>query len=257
MSSYINFNNNLAKRKPNTLKNKQISCPFCAQETLRKENGILHETTDILWIKNKFPTFEHAFQTVVVEHNQCDYNLSNYSKTHLYRLMNFVFSNWLEMEKDTAYESVILMKNHGLQSGASIHHSHMQIIGFENIDYKEYIQPSDFEGTSIIEGDVSLNLSSFPKSEMYEFNLFLPDTYTSEQLHTFSDLLQGTVRYILTELNKKHESFNLMFYHLENKIMVKIVPRSPSSAFLIGYHLHQVPLHTEDVITTLKQTYLS
>jgi len=256
LTSFIQFNNNLAKRKPNTLKNKQITCPFCAQETLRKENGILDETTNVLWIKNKFPTFQDAFQTVLVEHHECDHNLSTYPKEHLYRLMDFVLTKWLDMEKDSTYASVVLMKNQGIQSGASIHHSHMQIIGFHNIDYKKNISSDDFAGTSIIEGDVSLTLSTFPKSEMYEFNLSFPDVYSTKQLHTCSDLLQGTIRYVLTELNAKHQSFNLMFYHIEDKINIKIVPRFPSSAFLLGYNLHQVPVYTEEIISTLKTNYL-
>jgi len=254
--SFIQFNNNLAKRKPNTLKNNQTSCPFCAQETLRSENGVLDETTNVLWIKNKFPTFHDSFQTVFVEHLECDHNLSTYPKEHLYRLLDFVLNKWLEMENDPAYSSVVLMKNHGIQSGASIHHSHMQLIGFHSLDYKQNISPNDFKGIPIVEGDVSLTLSTFPKSEMYEFNLSFPDTFTTEQLQQSADLLQDTVRYLLMELNAKHQSFNLMFYHVDDYIQLKIVPRFPSSAFLLGYNFHQVPVHTDEIISSLKNRYL-
>jgi galactose-1-phosphate uridylyltransferase len=53
----------------------------------------------------------------------------------------------LELRKD--FKSVILFKNHGPLSGGTIRHPHMQIVGLEQVDYKENIKFECFEGATI------------------------------------------------------------------------------------------------------------
>lgn len=255
MDSYVNFDFSIAKNKPNTLINSKQHCAFCDTEHFKNDNNVLSEKGPFIFIENKFRTFKDSFQTVLVENNSCEFDLSNYSKEHLYNLMTFTLENWFEMSNNPKFKSVVLIKNHGISSGASIRHPHMQIVGFEKIDYLKNIKEENFIGYPIIQGDVSVNLSKFPRSEFFEFNIQMKKNNWKENLSSFSDYIQSIVHYILNHLNNSKKSFNLLFYEFQGDIIVKIVPRFETSAFLIGYNIHQVPISFENIVEEFKRIY--
>lgn len=256
MYNALYFDRSLAKHKPNIYRDTKKACPFCDKDSLKGENGILAEEGSILLVRNKFPTLAHTNQLVLIESDRCEVNLSTYEKSHLYQLVTFAIDTWLETATNPAYQSVLLFKNHGLLAGGSIPHAHMQIVGLEDIDYRTTLSTQHFVGHSIVDGDVSLNLSTFPKGEFFEFNIRMKEANWKENVFLFSDLLQQCTHYILHHLNPLHQSFNLFFYQFEGDVIVKVVSRYVCSAFFLGYDLHQVPKDAATICDEFTSLYL-
>lgn len=265
-NQYINFKMNIAKDKPNIIQNQNISCPFCDKETLKSDQLLLKEERGKMLVKNKFSTIENSFQTIVVESEQCDEHLATYPKEKLYDILFFGLKEWFNMSENPQFSSVIFFKNHGLQSGGSVPHAHMQIVGLQDIDYRKSIEIEHFEGIPIVKNEVfEWNISTKPRSEFYEFNMILPkeqiDFYEKgkETLYfkQFGDAIQQTIRYILNTLNPHFKSYNIVFYEHQDNILAKIFSRgfgkgAVNSAFLLGYNLSQVPSNLADIVHDLK-----
>lgn len=252
MKKRININTTLQKKKPNTVFEPNQTCPFCQKEIL-EQNVILNRTNSFTWIENKYPTLENTYQTVLLEHKNCGENISTYEKPYLYDLMEWSLSKWKELENGGEFTSVLFFKNHGKQADSSIQHAHMQLIGLRDIDYREGLKSSQFEGISIAQKDgITFNVSTQPVSEFYEFNIIVEESFFS---HVFSDFLQDAVTYILTDLNSVHQSFNIAFYKWEGKLIAKIVSRKPVSILLLGYDISQVPTNLEDVCKKIQKKF--
>ena len=114
--THLFFNTSIAVKKPESIRNKNQSCPFCARDEL---TGIIDQEGPILLLKNKYPVLENAFQTVLVETDVCDEEFSQYSREHLKRLLKFAIRHWGRMEESGDYQSVVLFKNHGPLSEAT------------------------------------------------------------------------------------------------------------------------------------------
>lgn len=57
--------------------------------------------------------------------------ITPYTKEHMRSLINFGVKKWMYMDKTGEFKSVIFYKNHGIYSGGSIKHPHMQIVGLK------------------------------------------------------------------------------------------------------------------------------
>src|SRR5690554_5570320 len=167
--SHLFFNTQIGAKKPNSIRNKDTSCPFCAREQL---TDIIDTEDSIILLKNKYPVLENAFQTVIIETDDCLSELSLYSKDHLVKLFSFAIKHWRMMEESNEFRSVIFFKNHSPLSGGTIAHPHMQIIGLKTIDYLENISIDAFQGITIHETEgVHFSLSTQPKVGFYEFHV--------------------------------------------------------------------------------------
>jgi len=235
-NTHLFFNTTIGVKKPENIRNKNQSCPFCAREEL---TGIIDEEGPILLLKNKYPVLENAYQTVLVETDVCDEEFSQYSTQHLNRLLDFAIRHWMVMEESGEYRSVVLFKNHGPLSGGTIAHSHMQIVGLYDLDYHDKITEADFMGAAIHEEEgVLFNLSDRPKVGFYEFNIIMGH---GNPTAAFSACIQTAVHYIMNSFPFKCSSYNLFFYSLNEKIICKVVPRFVTTPLFIGYQLPQVP----------------
>ncbi len=250
-TSHLNFNSFYGELKPKNIIDPKVKCPFCDRESLE---NILDQDGDILLVKNKYPVLEDTFQTVLIETKDCNSELSLYSKEHLYRLISFGVRNWLNMENNGLFKSVIYYKNHGPRSGGTIRHPHMQIVGLKKIDYHQNIKEEHFTGILIDQQpNVEFTLSTQPLVGFVELNVILHDL---SLLNKMSDYLQIGVHYILNHYHKKKcTSYNLFFYHLHNKIIVKIVPRFLTSPLFIGYSIPQVSDRIPDIVKKIQQEY--
>ncbi|MEK3857014.1 DUF4931 domain-containing protein [Cytobacillus sp. FSL H8-0458] len=250
--THLHFNTGIGVQKPNSIRNKDISCPFCAREEL---TDIIAVEDSIILLKNKFPVLENSYQTVLIETDQCDGELSVYPEEHLIRLISFGLKHWLLMEESGEYESVLFFKNHGPLSGGSIAHPHMQIVGLKNIDYKEKIQAQDFEGLLIHEESGTVfTLSTSPRIGFYEFNVKLAD---QDDIPYFAKCIQTAAHYILNAFPFPSNSYNLFFYKLGREIYAKIVPRYITTPIFIGYSIPQVPNNLEWMRDDIKVRYFS
>ncbi|MDN3019845.1 DUF4931 domain-containing protein [Paenibacillus sp. BSR1-1] len=249
-NKHLHFNTSIGVKKPESIRNKAQACPFCDRDQL---TGLIAVDGPIILLKNKYPVLENAYQTVLIETDDCHAELSTYSKEHLHRLIRFGIKHWLEMEETGEYRSVIFFKNYGPLSGGTIAHPHMQIIGLHDLDYKEKASHEMFQGIVIDEGEGSrLTLSTKPRVGFYEFNIEMPDSSYQER---FSEYLQIAVHYILCHFPFKANSYNVFFHHLDGKIYAKVVPRFVTTPLYIGYGLPQVPNNLEWMAEELKRIY--
>lgn len=248
--THLFFNTSIGVQKPESIRNKNQSCPFCAREEL---TGIIDEDGPILLLKNKYPVLENAYQTVLVETDVCEEEFSQYSKEHLNRLLDFAIRHWIRMEESGEYRSVVMFKNHGPLSGGTIAHSHMQIVGLYDLDYHEKISEADFAGVPIHELDgVQFNLSNRPKVGFYEFNIIMDHGRPSA---IFSSFVQTAVHYIMNSFPFKCSSYNLFFYRAGEKIICKVVPRFVTTPLFIGYQLPQVPSNLDWMKDDIQSRY--
>jgi len=251
MSSYLlEFNTYLGQQKPESIVNRDARCPFCDRKNLKE---ILAEKGPILLIKNKYPVLEDTLQTVLIETQGCQGDLSNYPKDHLYNVISFGVEKWLEMEKSKDFKSVLFFKNHGPKSGGTIFHPHMQIVGLKKVDYRDTLKMELFEGLVIAKkNQVELNISTKPRVGFFEFNIILDDLNNIEQM---ADFIQISVDYVLHHFNKNCESYNLFFYEFNNRIIAKIIPRFITSPIYIGYAIPQVSNRANEIIREFQKIY--
>jgi ATP adenylyltransferase/5',5'''-P-1,P-4-tetraphosphate phosphorylase II len=250
LDTILHFNSHLSRQKPESIKNRSTACPFCDRDSLEE---VLAERGAILLVKNKYNVLQDTFQTVLIESDDCDANLTTYSKEHLYKLFEFGVEQWLEMERSGEFASVMFFKNHGPFSGGSIHHPHMQIIGLYKMDYMMHTKPEHFQGLVIErKRGIECNLSTYPRAGFYEFNIVLEEM---DQLHKMADYIQMLTDYLLHHFHFHCNSFNLFFYRMEGRIMVKVVPRFVTSPLFVGYSIPQVSNNLEEMIAAIKQRY--
>ncbi len=229
--------------------NGENKCPFCNREELE---DVLDQDGSILLVKNKFATIADAFQTVLIETDDCSASMATYDREHMRRVISFGIDHWLAMEKSGEFRSVLFYKNHGPQSGGSIDHAHMQIVGLKKIDYKQTIREDIFEGIEIDRKTGSLlNLSTKPYGCAIEFNIL-----TTPRNDVFmADTAQRIVTYILEAF--RCSSYNLFFYQWNESIVCKVVPRWISSPFLVGYSISQTSDRLQRIAEDVRERYYS
>ena len=244
------FSTIVGNEKMNSMNSPGASCPFCNREEL---SDIIAQDGPLLLLKNKYPVLQDTFQTVLIETHDCSSELSLYSKEHLYRVIRFGVKNWLAMEKSGEFNSVIFFKNHGPFSGGTLEHPHMQIIGLKNFDYKKNVLPENFQGIAINRGPGSeFNLSTMPRIGFYEFNAIL---YDMDHINRLADYIQAAAHYIMHHYNRRCSSYNIFFYHFNDAIKVKIVPRFITSPLFVGYSIPQITDSMEKIVKDVQEKY--
>lgn len=246
----LHFNPAIAAKKPVNITNPEVKCPFCDRAGLV---DILAEEGPILLVKNKYPVLEDTYPTVLVETDRCDLEFSDYPKEHLHKVIAFGVKKWLEFEESRKFASVIFFKSHGPLSGGTILHPHMQIIGLNKVHCYNYVIPEHFEGMTIDQNSgVLFNLATKPRTGFTEFNIILDNL---DNLNQLADYTQIATHFILHNYHRNSTSYNLFFYHLEGKIMVKVIPRFVTSPLFIGFSLPQVADNHQLIIKTIREKY--
>ena len=252
-TNHLVFNIDIDQHKPENIVSQTAYCPFCERESLEE---IIERRGVIWWIKNKYPVLAKTHQTVIIETDDCNDELSRYPKDHLYAVMSFGVEKWLELSESGRFASVLFYKNHGPCSGGTIRHPHMQIVGLEEYDCWQHIRPEQFAGDLIASRQgVEFNLSNQPRMGFFEFNVILDDL---EKLDVFADFTQIATHYILNGFHRACKSYNLFFYRHDGKIIVKIIPRFVTSPLFVGYGIPQVANAERSmaVIQAIRQNYI-
>lgn len=248
--NHLGFNVFIGQAKPENIINTDAKCPFCDRAGL---TGIIDQSHELLLIKNKYHVLQDSDQTVLIETEKCDSDISEYSKEHLYRLMHFGVKHWLAMIESKKYKTVLFFKNHGPLSGGTIRHPHMQIVGLKSADDRAMYDPRDFIGLPIdSKNGVEFNLSTYPRVGFSEFNIVTADNTKLEQM---ADYLQIAIRYLLGHFKNRCQSYNLFFYYVDGLIRIKILPRFATSPLYIGYNIHLVPNNLEQVVHSVQALY--
>ncbi|MFO1445246.1 DUF4931 domain-containing protein [Bacillus sp. Bva_UNVM-123] len=252
VNTHLMFHTEIGRQKPNSIRNKEQSCPFCEREKLI---DIIAVDGPIIFLKNKYPVLENTYQTVLIETDDCHGEMSTYPEEHLIKLIRFGLTHWLSMIESGKYKSVLFFKNHGPLSGGSIAHPHMQIIGLNEIDYREKVQAIDFEGLVIQEKNGTVfSISTKPRVGFYEFNVKLGKI---EDIYAFAKYIQIATHYTLNHFPFSCSSYNLFFYQLADEVYVKIIPRFITTPLFIGYFIPQVPNNIEWMRNDVREKYLT
>ncbi|MCD6578793.1 galactose-1-phosphate uridylyltransferase [bacterium] len=132
---------------------KKDNCPFCAgNETMTPEEIISislndHDPWSIRIVPNKYPALNgnqnlskegigifdkmtgYGFHEVVIESPQHKNSLSDLSKEHVFNIFRIIKKRILELKDQKDIKYILVFKNEGSSAGASIEHSHLQLIG--------------------------------------------------------------------------------------------------------------------------------
>ncbi len=218
-----------------------VTCPFCNRDEL---TDIVAEDGPIILLENKFPALADTYQLVLIETDKCSEDITTYGKTHLAKVVSFGINHWLDMEAGGKYKSVVFFKNHGPLSGGSVDHAHMQIVGLNNIDYRENISDEIFDGIEIYRKEnCVINISTQPNACSTELNII-----TKPRDDDFiADNLPVLIRYVLEQCS----SYNLFFYNWKGSIICKIMARWVTSPYLVGYSIphnsNRIPVIAEEL----------
>ncbi|MEO1771839.1 DUF4931 domain-containing protein [Candidatus Enterococcus ferrettii] len=231
------FSHVAAQGKPQHMSAEKNGCPFCDYKD--KEN-IVTETDDFMWVLNKYATLENTLQTIIIETRDHDADMTNYSRQYNRELMRFSINCWQQVKNDPKYRSVLFYKNHGPQSGGSLQHAHMQVVGLEELDGEENLISENFEGIEVLtKNQLLINFSTEPVMGFLEINVSVPAKVDAE-LNVLADAVQDTVQFILNEYYRgRCDSFNLFFYERAERLIAKITPRFVTSPYFVGYKLSQ------------------
>lgn len=226
------------KKKPNTVLNKELQCPFCEDKVpeVITDGLMLDERETMYWAENKFPILKDTYQTLIVESKKCGEDLTTYSEDYAKELFTFIFSSREKLKRSGDFKEVLFFKNHGKFSGSTIAHSHSQIIGLKDITYNYSEIEDSVKGPVIFENEhVTVTVSDLPRAESYEFNItWAKDDYTQEYVRW----IQTLVSYISSV--KNYDSYNLLFHETSDRNIMKVIPKRTNSIFYIGYGIKQV-----------------
>ena len=157
----MGFDVSAARQKPETIRHKEESCPFCDREHL---TGVIETEGDMVFLRNKYNVIEGADQFVLIEGRVCHSDMPSYTKEHMHALIRFGLRMWQRLKESGRYEAVLFFKNYGPLSGGTIRHPHMQLIGLPRVKKELLCRPEEFEGPVIHERDgVTLNVSDVPR----------------------------------------------------------------------------------------------
>lgn len=233
------FDVNIAKEKPNSYrktKNKS-GCPFCAPDEL---SNIYDRNGDMIWLRNKYSTLRDTVQTVLIESSDHQGDITTYSTKQNRALMRFSLACFNKMRKQEEFRSTLWYKNFGPQSGGSLIHPHMQIVGLKKQDGYHYLSEKNFNGVTLFnQENVEVNIARFPVQGYIEININL---LNSAGIDLWADWIQCGAKYMLTVLsNGRCDSYNLFFYPRKNNVIcAKLIARFAAPPYFVGYKLSQV-----------------
>lgn len=227
----------VAHDKPSSFrKDRSHVCPFCDVDHL---TDIYEKNNTMIWLHNRFPTLRDTLQTVLIEADNHDGDVTNYSQEYNRKLMRFALHCFDKMQSDSRFKSVLWYKNFGPLSAGSLSHPHMQLVGLEKENGYKYIQANNFTGIPVFQdNNIEVNFSTHPVQGYQEINVNL---LNRDGIDTWADWIQYSAQYMLEEMyNGRCTSYNLFFYPRDSdSICCKLVPRFYASPYFVGYKLSQ------------------
>lgn len=240
-------------KKPNTVKDKSVTCPFCENQInqIIEEGLMLNNRGHMFWAKNKFPTLQNTYQTLIVETTKCGESLSTYSLDYAKELFQFIFECRNQLLKSGKYKEVLFFKNHGLFSDSSISHSHCQLIGLMDQSYDYRAIEESIKGPIIHKTEeLFVSISQVPRAEFFEFNV----VWSKDSVHQgYVHWVQEIIKYLQVFKNGRFDSYNLVFHETNDQNIMKIVPRKASSIYFIGFGMKQSPLEVSELANEFKE----
>ncbi|MEK6974170.1 MAG: galactose-1-phosphate uridylyltransferase [Nanoarchaeota archaeon] len=218
-----------------------VNNPFPAVDTKKTIAKRLHNP---LLIKDK----AYGYHEVIIDSNIHNKNLEDFPKEHIKLLFETFINRIKEISKDKKIKYVGIFKNHKKEAGASIPHSHCQLISYNHFpeEIKEEINISKkhksctFCKLTRLESKSSrlcyknnsfIAISPFASQYAYEI-LFIPRRHASSIMELNQKELidlAAILKKALLKLKKLNAPYNLYFHNFrKNKkhhFHLKITPR--------------------------------
>lgn len=248
----LDFDMTIGRQKPVTMFQEKAPCPFCDRKHL---TGIIACEDSILLLRNKYNVLKGTDQFVLIESDVCHSDMPDYSKEHMQKLIRFGIRHWQRLLHSGLYEDVLFFKNFGPLSGGTIRHPHMQLIGLPKLDSPLTVHPEEFTGPVIYERSrVQMTVSDHPHIGFWEFNL-IADARSAASIDTLADYLQLSTDYITHYFHNGCHSYNIFFYHYQQKIFVKLIPHFSAPPLFIGYNIRVRPTNYPEMVQEFHKIY--
>src|SRR3989344_6922968 len=254
------------EKRPNLIAKKRKVCYFCVgnekltpKETGRVQHGDVWELRSFY---NKFPAVNnkksnvkskkylvekntYGIHEIIVDSNDEKKQLWDFDESHLLMLLKFFIKRLNIVEKDNKIKHIALFKNHGKDAGASIQHSHCQLVGLDFIP-KHILEESkarkkcvhcdilEIESKSIRRCYETKNIVAFtPFASRYHYELkILPKRHVKDlrqlnenELFELSEIILKALR----KLRSINSSYDMYFHNSikdgNSHFHVKIAPR--------------------------------
>lgn len=122
---------------------KDTTCPFCLENSSQLERSILEIwDEDKLYMKvvpNKYPitcdNYTPGVHDVIIDTESHTLSPKDFTTKHWHQLMRGLKKRWDDITDDNDIQFIQIFKNFGVNAGASISHSHWQIIALKEIPY--------------------------------------------------------------------------------------------------------------------------
>ncbi|VDG19454.1 DUF4931 domain-containing protein [Lactiplantibacillus mudanjiangensis] len=244
------FDTNIAKDKPENIRQPHNACPFCDPASL---TDILDQDDDRIWLMNKFPTLQATWQTIIIETADHLGDIATYSRDQNRAIFAFALTHWQATIASDHFASTLLYKNFGPHSGGSLRHPHMQIVGLTDVDGYANIAPTHLTGYPVLTtSHVQVTISDQPVMGFVEFNV----TAAWDDHDELADAVQTIVQYTLNDyFHGRCDSYNLFFYPVGDQVICKIDPLFNVSPYYIGYRLSQAdtPERMREIAAEVRQ----
>lgn len=254
----IDFDMQIGRQKPETIRHPDNYCPFCHPEEL---TDIIATDGPIILLRNKYNVLAGTEQYVLIENDVCDSDIPTYSNSHMQRLLRFSLYHWQKMLDSKRYAEVAFFKNYGPLSGGTIRHPHMQLVAFPKLDQPLAVHLEEFAGELIArENGVEFNISSTPRIGFWELNIIPPrGPVTCETtIAAIARFMQAGTVYLTRHFhNGRIQSYNIFFYRLDGQIYCKIMPRFATPPLFVGYGLHVRPTNIKETTKELQRLYFA
>ena len=248
---------NKSNDKNNNNNNNNINCSFCpgnehltTKEIVRIEKNVNKENKNMIWemrvIPNKFPVIElkreakikkkdnlyfssnYGVHEVVVETNNHNEQIVDYSAEHLFELLQLYKQRYETLQKIKNIKYVQIIKNHGKDAGASIKHAHSQIFAYglipTVIQQKEKACANECVYCKIIAKEMKSerrcfendNFAAFtPYASRFAYEIWVFSKKHKKSLQEFSDIelkdLALMMKLIFEKLKELNADFNFYF----------------------------------------------
>lgn len=223
-------------------------CYFCPKnfdhKNITYQDDNKNGNWEIVSVINKFPAVSldnpraYGQAEVIIETREHGLDINDFSVEHIVRIFNAYINRYEELRKIDGIKHVIIFKNEGGKAGASIPHTHSQVIALPLLPPKVreeaeaydryYLENNDCPFCDIIKKEIGS-----PRVIWEDENLFVLSPYASESpygawfipkrhIRTISELSQSekesfgkAMKMILGKLNEFGISYN---YFVENAV---------------------------------------
>lgn len=218
---YVIIAPNRAKRPHRTgnIVEADATCHFCPQnfknEIITYQDNNYNGDWEIVAVVNKFAALTtdnpdaYGQTEVVIETRKHGMDINDFSVDHIVRIINAYIDRFNYLRNLDGIKHVIVFKNEGGKAGASIAHSHSQVIALpilppktekEGLDYNKY----RLEHATCPYCDIIKNEANKERVIWEDENLFVLSPYASEDPYGVWLLPKRHIRYI-SDLNRSEK----------------------------------------------------